>query len=391
MNSSAGAKLSNVGDLITRGRKRNDDLYYHRTLPSISTDLARMTKGWPRRVGGRLFRLDDDNPIFIDNTAALFAWLHAIADVHWSSVPTYSPDVDSYFTPPAKSEFFAHLNATSTPNYDSIETLPHHPPLPNSFYIPSPLPTSTGDAWKEFRAHLNAETEGQKDLMMAALATPGWGGPPGCRPAFLFKSEYGYGVGKSSTAELICKVWNGAVDLNEKDSWETMSRALMNDKQIGRRTVMIDNLKTHLDISGLESLITASDASGHILFSGYHKRPNHFTVYLTSNTPLLSRDLIDRTVILDIGPRPGARHRAWKQWAVDFLQDNRLHLIADILAHLARSPRHVLPDHMDRWAPWQLGVLATFDEPNKLATLIAHSRKEAVARLHKPNRLRESS
>jgi hypothetical protein len=372
------ASFSNV-QAVQVGEKRG---LKHKAAISIFGDLHQLTDGWPNRVNGRLFviRFGDDEPSIrmLDTVDSLFAWIYEnVPHPHWHKENFADVATKEPVTPLSRREFFEYLKANAEPDYFSVERFPHEPRLPGTYYLDEHFewPESDGGALADLRVHLNAETELDRDLLMAAAITPGWGGEPGCRPAFMLTSRHGRGVGKTETARLFAALWGGPVELNEREDWPTMAKAIMNDKDAGRRCILIDNIKRHLGSGGLESLITADEVSGHLMFVGYRKKPNFYVTYMTANTPRLSFDLIDRSVVIEIGP---SRHdNDWKAWAVEFLRTRQSEFIRDCLEFLARPPRSKIPRHLlDRWSPWQKSILARFPNGAELAAHIANQRKE---------------
>jgi hypothetical protein len=326
-------------------------------------------------VNGQLF-VPEDGIRLLDSVDELFAWFYSRFEVRWASHDVAdSTGLIPQATPISPRQFFSHLRATIQPDYDSVENQPHEPHLPNSFYYHDTLPKPTGNAIEEFREHLNADSPLDRDLLVAAAITPGWGGPPGTRPAFMLTSEYGPGSGKTETAELMCGLWGGALGIDETADWGTLSKHVMNDRNVGRRCLLIDNIKRPYSHSGLESLITSPEVGGSVLYVGYRKRPNYFTVFMTANVPELSHDLTDRSVLIAMGP---PRHGGeWKKWQVEFSATRKEQFVADAIDFLQQPPACTIDDALqDRWSPWLNYVLARFPNGNDLAHHI-HLRRGA--------------
>jgi len=353
--------------------------YYSVTLDDITTSLRAIKGKWPCRAGGLLFAVDEDacedavpDPSVVrvfSKAEQLFSWICKSAKIVWKRDCKNALAQETLAT--TKGELLQHLSSTAEPNYDGIEILPHYPVVPNCYYLKTNLPPANGEAWSEFLELLNPESDLDHELLQAAALTPGWGGPPGARPAFIFTSDYGHGVGKTSTAQLICDLWGGYFELTEHESWEQTRRSLTNDETIGRRCILIDNVKSPMRHSGLESLITATETSGWKLFRGYQKRPNRLTIFVTSNAPELSRDLIDRSVVLHIGQQK--RTTGWSERARRFLEERRPQFLADALNILAQPPECTI-EAIDRWSPWQQAILTRFVNGNELAKRIIADR-----------------
>lgn len=179
-------------------------------LPAIVSTIARHTDGWPRRVSGIPFAVaggpTDEDEVFLpdegmirmlDDTDHLFAWIHEWGAPFWTNKVCHDKATNHLRTAVSKAELSAQLSVRANPNYVSVETLPHYPAVDGAFYLPTRLPESDGSALAEFASRLNARSEIDRSLLIAALLTPGWGGPTGKRPIFLITSERGVGVGKA--------------------------------------------------------------------------------------------------------------------------------------------------------------------------------------------------
>jgi hypothetical protein len=248
--------------------------------------------------------------------------------------------------------------------------------------VPWDRPASTGEALGALVEAFNPDTPLDRDLMTAALMTPGWGGPPGARPGIFFASDYGRGTGKSATMEAIAMIWGGAVTLTPaaQQDWGQVRSRLLSDDAVGCRLVCMDNVKGRLAASELETLLTSQRIDGHKMYQGQASRPNTFTYLFTSNQPSLSRDISDRAVVIKIGR---AQHsQEYVSWATRFVAERRPRLLADIFARLEGPDRCVIDrENLDRWQSWQLGILAKFETGNDMAALIRGRRTPVDADL----------
>jgi hypothetical protein len=343
-------------------------------MVEIAKTLYELTGGWPKRVGPNLFVDYGERGLrYLPTPEALFSWLKEQIDVCWDNECLHPLSLHP-MTPVTAREFFIFLQ-NSVEDFVSLEAVPHWPPIkkPPVYYLQPDLPEPDMTALEEYMDHFNAETDDDRLIALAAAVTPAWGGPPGCRPAFVFTSKHGYGVGKTESANLIASIWGGAVELNEYDSWDKIQKAVMNDEMIGRRCMLFDNVKSQMSHSGLESLVTAGEVSGHIMWQGYRKRLNFFTVFVTANSAQLSRDLTDRAVVVNLGkPSYDAN---WKEWSIYFLRERKQQFISDALFFLASPPQCEIPDHaLDRWASWERAVLSQFSKGARLIDRIKQTR-----------------
>jgi len=356
-------------------------------MPLIRDQVFRITGNWPRRCNGLLFTApvqappegelpDPDDVWTLDRADSLFAYLSEEAEVRWTKREAEDQLTGDVRNPPTKGEFFASMKAKATPNYESIEFLPHEPPRQNCYYQPMRLPRATGDALKELREHLNAETDLDRDLMIACFLTMAWGGPPGRRPAFVYTSDHGQGSGKTRTVLLLAEPWGGAFTAGEHEDWETVRTRLLDDRALRQRAVIIDNVRGKLARSGLEAAVTSEVIDGKRMYLGQFSRPNILTWLITANTPALSKDLADRSVVIKVG-KPKHDAGDFEDWSSRFIAENRAQLMADALDILKRGPVAELdPALRDRWGLWQDSVLCCFPNANELASYIKSGRPE---------------
>lgn len=353
--------------------------------PHIASHLRRLTDDWPRRVGGLLFTARTKPPDngelpssrdfrILRKADDLFGWCHGEGfDVRWTSADAFDRVTNEPRTPCTKAEFYSYLAASAEPHYESVETLPHEPPIEGAFYLPMKMPTGTGDALAELVEHLNPATELDRDLMVACFLTMAWGGPPGRRPGFVFTSEFGRGSGKTRTATMLAGVWGGVVSVGEFEDWDRVRSRLLSDDALSKRAILIDNIRGRLARSGLESAITSDTIDGHRLYAGQFRRPNNLTWLFTANTPALTQDLATRSVVIRLGP---PQHGSdFEEWSERFFRIRRAALIADATERLRRGPvTSVAPEARDRWAPWTAAVLCTFPNAEALNEYIVEGR-----------------
>src|SRR5262249_34718634 len=78
--------------------------------------------------------------LWLDGTEELFAWVGGQLPGEGNAV-RWAAGADKV----TKAEFAAFLRQTAE-RFDSIEPLPHHPPLGGAHYPPRPPPAATGNA-----------------------------------------------------------------------------------------------------------------------------------------------------------------------------------------------------------------------------------------------------
>ena len=363
--------IVNIADVGTGDESRRCYI----TAPKIFELIQEANKGYPRRVGTILFAECDPPPKgmlpnagsirYISNEASFFAYLMRDCDIRWSNRECVDRETSAKRNPATKKEMFEFASAEAKPQYRSVELLPHYPELDGVYYAQCELPEPTGYVLEELIDHFNPETELDRQLMIASLVTPAWGGEAGTRPAFVFTSTHGRGVGKTTTASLICDIWGGAPSITEREDWEAVRARLLSDESLAQRCVLIDNLKSRLSRSGLEGAITATTIDGKKMYKGQFSRPNTLTWFITANTPSLSRDLAERSIIIKLGTAQHASNFA--DWRSEFMKNNRPQLIADIIEWLSKEKKGTIKNScLDRWSSWQRAILERFENCNEI-------------------------
>jgi hypothetical protein len=353
---------------------------YAKPVEQVAAEMVEALGGWPRRSNATgLFTLkqvgQNDCEVWpILDPSALFAAIHHHAGVHWSEGEAESVD-GKPASPVTKREFFMWCKDNVDPCYQTIATLPHHPPRPGTYYLPCNLPAPTGERLAELLDRLNPETELDRSLMLAALLTPGWGGPLGARPMFIFASDYGQGSGKTETAKAIGRVWGGAIPLDYDEDWANVCKRIMSSNDSLARVFLFDNVRGRFGTAAIEAAVTSESITGHRMYVGTINRPNDATFFLTFNMPELTRDVAQRAVIIKMGRPSGA---GFVEWVHAFMSEHRLQLVADLLAILQGPDKSVVrPSNRDRWAAWQSGVLQKLENGDELARFIIARRPEA--------------
>lgn len=369
-----------VANVVDTMNAEGESLRYYLPLPQIASAINEATGGWPRRASGMVFAIRETpdpiptmrDVIWIGNAKELFAWFGHSCDTRWATGDAQHHQKKHKLNPPTKDELFAYLKENAAPLYRGVEVLPHVPPIPDTFYLPTKLPSveldDPGTPLKELVRRFNPEQPMDRQLMLAALLTPGWGGPPGARPAFVFTSEHGRGVGKTITAQVIAEIWGGVVSIGAKEDWEVVRKRLLGNESLVKRVLLIDNIKGKFQGGDIEGMITAKELDGWKPYHGQASRPNTLTWFFTANTPSLSRDLADRSIIVKVGKQ--LHGQGFLRWAMEHIAMHRPAILAEAYAILAGGDRcSIDPENRDRWETWQDAVLTKFDDGNELAEL----------------------
>jgi hypothetical protein len=116
------------------GTFANEDNRGPLRLDDIDSRRRAVVGEWPKRVGDILFcQSAEHEPVYLGTPTQLFAWLHARSPVSWNHGPKHV----------SREQYHEHLRMTAE-RFEAIETLPHWPPRPGTYYMHGPLPSPTG-------------------------------------------------------------------------------------------------------------------------------------------------------------------------------------------------------------------------------------------------------
>jgi len=325
--------------------------------------LLELTNGQPCRVNNNLFVDDKDHGL---------SWLESPSQLSAYLKRTTGP-VKFYRAPGCVTmeELFHELKRTAR-QYVAVENLPHQPPFQTHYYTHKAEDisgtVSTGSHLQELVDRFCPETPEDRALIQAAFMTPGWGGLPGARPAFVITADAGRGTGKTSLAQAVGQLWGGILSFSHReDAARILTRLLSTTEALSKRVCLLDNVKTlKFSWSELEAWITAANIGGHKMYIGEASRPNNLTWFITLNGASLSTDMAQRSVIIKL--RKPEHSAKWEDGIRAFIEDHRASIIADILAALS-SPKKQLKE-FTRWGRWEDEILQRLPNPNRLQALI---------------------
>ena len=329
-------------------------------MTEVVSRILDRTENWPRRVGSNLFveSTDGERSIYwLESPPSFFGWLaDRCGAVEWRrSIGCVTKD-----------ETFHQLSRSAT-GYAAVEVLPHWPAIDMHYYACNVPEPGDGSALRELLDFFSLETELDRQLLVAAFATPLWGGPPGARPAFLFTAKGGRGKGKSKMAQAIARLYRGSIDINHREDFSTIKQRLLSPEALPKRILLLDNIKTpKFSWAELEGLLTAAEVSGKRMYSGEGSRPNLLTTLMTLNGASLSTDMAQRTV--EIKLQEPDYNTSWEERLFGFIESHRPTIIGDLAGLLRRPQRE--PQQKFRWATWQREVLARVESPNECLDLV---------------------
>jgi hypothetical protein len=343
---------------------------------AIAADLSDITGGWPKRVGKALFVPDEDGrPLYLDETAELFAWMRQQVSGDGDSRLIWMQGPGAV----TREEFFAHLSLTAE-RYDSVELYPHEPAIPTVCYMHPPLEGGDGKTLAELLARFGPASAVDADLLKALFVTLVWGGPPGQRPLFCVTSDEdgqpgrGRGVGKSTLVQLAASLVGGSLSVQQQEDWYNVIRRQLSPEARGLRVGLLDNVKSlKFSWSGLEAAVTTDVISGHRMHKGEGRQPNLLTWLVTLNGAALSLDLAQRAIFVQIKRQPYSP--TWHQETLQLVDEKRWAILGDLVAELRQGRR--LERVRTRWAAWEAAVLACVNDPATAQEVILKRQGEA--------------
>ena len=317
----------------------------------IAKSVFDHSNGWPKRAGNDLFVLQDDSIRTLKKTTSLFAWLRESTEINWKTGSRLA----------TKDEIFETIG-NRCEQFDSVESYPHFPRIANVYYTCKDRPAGSGKYLEQFLDFFCPSSPIDRQLLLAAIVTTFWGGAPGGRPAFQFSATTGQGAGKTTTASTIAKLAGGSIDFDQSAKREEITKRLLNGETTGR-VVFLDNIKAQtFSSASFESLITAKEISGHQMYAGNTSKPNHFTFFITFNSPSFSRDMAQRLVTIVLGD--STKKASWQNDVDEFIESHRLDVIDDVKAFFDR-PKTKLSKY-NRWANWQAEIISRLDNPEAI-------------------------
>jgi hypothetical protein len=328
-------------------------------MEALSDRLDDLTPGWPKRVGidETLFlESADQEPVYLDSSTRLFAWIDGKAQVDWTKGARFIP----------QERFYEHLRMTA-PHFDAIETLPHWPAIPGIHYMHRPVVGRSTGGLEQLLNFFCPYHATDRQLIKAFIVSLFWGGDPGTRPAFLITGpdqdpNQGRGVGKSRRLNVIGEIVGETFDVLPTEQIGDVKTRLLSDAGRHARLARLDNVKSlKFSWADLENLITAPAISGKMLYRGEGRRPNTIIWGITLNGASLSKDMAQRVIPIKLR-RPDCYSATWEADVTAFVRAHRWDIMADARVIL-EAPRPPL-DVRTRWATWEADVLSRVETPN---------------------------
>lgn len=327
-------------------------------MTELVAQVRNLNSDWPRVCDGQLFVPDSHSGVrWIDKPAQLIAYL-----------------TESLHNPPKfnrgagfiqESVLFEHLKVCQQ-RYEAIEFAPHEPGFENRYYACNDIEPGDGQHLQWILDRFEPETAIDGDLIKAFLATTIWGGDGGARPCFAITAP-DRGAGKSTLVRIAGELTGGLIDIAANENIDTLKARLLSAEGRRKRVAVMDNAKSRkLSSPEFESLITAAVISGRQNYVGEGSRPNSITWCITMNGLALSRDMAQRSVIIQLAiPRYDG---LWQETTMNYVREHRNAILGDLIAFL-RGPQNKLRKYT-RWGSWERYVLRLLPDPSQAQSVI---------------------
>ncbi len=330
------------------------------SMERILATVTHAADGWPRRVGSMLFAHDpkQEHVDWLAKTAALFGFLGSKTGVP----PRFTKGSALH----SRNEVYEEL-CRCAQNYVAVEESPHEPIMTGHYYACAIPEAGDGHALHWLLNRFSPATPIDRDLIQAMFMSVIWGGPGGCRPAFVLTADAGRGSGKSTLAAMVGYVANGAIELSANEDATVIKQRLLSPEGITKRVAILDNVKTlRFSWAELESMITTPTISGKRMYVGEGQRPNNLTWIITLNGVSLATDMSQRSCVIKLD-KP--KHSGtWAEETRAYIFEHRREIVADLIAAL-RVDRFKL-ERYSRWGDWERDVLSRLPEPTEAQQVI---------------------
>lgn len=261
--------------------------------------------------------------------------------------------------------------------YEGIESAPHYPHLPRTFYNHAKLPPPDHDAMHEFVARFAPETECDRALIYCMFLSALWGNHGEQRPVFVISSPDGRGSGKTTIAEMVAELLGQtAISGSTKQSPEEFVKRLLSPLGMASRVAIFDNETGRITSPEFAALVTCKMISGKRMYQGEGRRPNNLLWIITLNAPTLDSDFASRTIHISVKKPTYATY--WKTETVALLEKKRWAIVAAFIDVLKKKTASVTPRF--RWGPWEQDILAKMShlgfKVNEVQDLITTRQKD---------------
>ena len=370
-------------------------------INELLDDIHRRFMNFPRRIGNTLFDHDKDNDEirYIKSHIQLFSWIQEKSKqvVRWGKMEGAV----------SQEQLFQSLSENA-PRYEMISATPSWPARENVYYTFKELPEPSEGAKKfyEFCDFFCPNSEVDRLLIEAFVASPLYYEQKINRPLWVIDSAKGQGVGKTKLAEMVAYLYGGSTPESCEPLWINMrdmgeqsadrsEKRLLSQSGREKHMVIIDNVEGFFKCQRLVQWITQGSISGMAPYGrGEETRPNDLTYVITSNSATLDRDLIVRSLFIELD-RP-KNNKGWVSNIKQFIDTNRLQILADIKSILDGGiPEEISESYSNktRYEEWERYILCpivrTFDNYNEAIKQTRQRQYTADGEMEDAERIRE--
>jgi hypothetical protein len=326
-----------------RGKKTTETSKEPRTHAQMVDDLNKRFLGFPRKVGDEeLFDHDRDSGriVKLNDTDSLMAWIgrRSKRPVEWSRGETVI----------TQRQFLRTVQAEAR-RYESISLIPSWPPRDDVYYAHETLPPPTPNLIR-FNTLIDMFAPASHEdrcLIAAMICAPLWYVPGVARPSWIIDSRDGQGSGKTTFVELVAQLYGHAPISTTRNEMvnhlEVVKKRCVSSSGRDARVFLVDNATGDFHCDELSAMITAKDITGMAPYGrGEETRPNDLTYCITANSATVSTDLSDRSLYIFLR-KPDNNAISWREQAQNFIEQNRLQIVADIIHMLETHRQYDMP------------------------------------------------
>ncbi len=305
-------------------------------MNDLLADFSRRLLGFPYKLGqSTLFDHDKDTREIYEITSPdkLYEWTSRKTgrNYAWKSGPNFVP----------KREFYEAVFATA-PRFEAISDTPDYPENELTYYTfgDIPEPSAGHRYFNEFVDFFCPATPWHRVMLMTFIAAPLWYRPSCTRPSWVIDSVAGTKVGKTSLVERVAALYHCTpIRILRKEIQlhpDEIIKRIISSSGRKSKIALIDNVVGEFHSETLADWITAAKISGRAPYArGEDSRPNNITWVITSNGARLDSDLSGRSFFIALDRKRDQSGR-WNERVNRFIEDYRLHVLADVIDILRR-------------------------------------------------------
>jgi len=330
-------------------------------INGIVSDIRRRFFGFPHRIGETLFDHDrkSNQIVLIRDCNQLFAWISAKSgsNYRWRR----------FEGAVSREEVYASIYQ-SAKQFQMISGVPHWPLRDDVYYTYGALPEPRAGLLDGFLDLFSFSTPEDRALYKVFLATLIYYRPKVDRPIWVFDSEDGQGTGKTKAAEYAAllvggddpdcgePLWVDYKQLETDQAMQVVVKRLLSASGRKKRVFLLDNVEGYFRSPALATLVTQGSISGMAPYGhGEETRPNDLVYVVTCNSATLSRDILSRSMIINMR-RAESSLRRWNDEVEAYIKANRMGIVSELVALLEAGLQYDLVP-ATRFATWERDVM----------------------------------